>query len=188
MTHPILNKISNVFHQLIHEDLFDEPRKSSSKQCKRGKCCCKHHSSHSKKESKHTSKIKYTPPTPKYTHITPNHQPIPTKKPCLSCKKQFIQNTIHHHEHEHQHDHVHEHHEHQHDHDYEHQHHDLGYHHENHEGMVHENQENKNMDEEYRRFYYEVLPQMNIQKTTEPAYQETLENEVDHAIQFSQFD
>jgi hypothetical protein len=37
-------------------------------------------------------------------------------------------------------------------------------------------------DEEYRRFYYQTLPQMNIQKTVSSS----IEYEVDHAIHYAE--
>jgi hypothetical protein len=203
MTSSFLDKISNVIHKLVHDDLFDGDlkyqRKSSSKHCKKGKCCCKHRSSRSKKEVSEPKHTYSYPSIPQPTKPISNIKP-----PCHSCNKKHLhpqpiqhsQEPIHeHHHHEHYHqEHRHQEHEHHHHQEHENEHHQEHEHyheydHHDHEHKEHHqeiNHEQENMDEEYRRFYYQVLPQMNIQKSVQP--QESLENEIDHAIQYSQYD
>ena len=222
----IFRKLSNVIDKMFHEDLFDEPVKKRS--CKRGKCCCKHHSKREKISKSHVihnvvEKKEYSKPTFHKSFIPPIPKPS-IHIPCQSChsrhshheephQHQHHHHEEHHHEHNHhEHDHhEHDHHEHDHnkhdhhEHDHhehshhEHEHHEHEHHehhqynhhehehheYDHHEHVHHENHQKENTfdDEEYRRFYYQTLPQINIQKSVH-----SLEYEVDDAIRFAEND
>jgi hypothetical protein len=210
----IFRKLSNVIDKMFHEDLFDEPVKKRS--CKRGKCCCKHRSKREKsslKEVVHVEKGEYLKSTihkPSSSYFIPPIPKTPSQIPCQSCHSRHHptehhhQEPYHHHHeepnqhhhyeqshHHHEEDHHYHHHQEEHDHDHHHQeeyHHHHDHEHEHEHEHVHENQQKTDTfdDEEYRRFYYQTLPQINIQKSVQPNY--SLEYEVDDAIRFAEND
>ncbi len=165
-----------------------------------------YHSIEKTKERKHHShkeKQSIIPeiPSPKKTVYTmKHHNPMPT---CSSCHTSTPLHTIQQNHYHDQHHHYEEHHDHHHDHNHHEEHHNHNHHEEHHNHNHHEEHHNHNHheeyhhsqnvndhyhkeeeidDEEYRRFYYQMLPQMNIQKTVRPS----IEYEVDHAIHYAE--
>ena len=191
----IFRKLSNVIDHMFTDNLFDEPVKKRS--CKRGKCCCKHHSKGEKISKKiiHdlVGKQEYSKPKFHKSFIPPIPKPS-IHIPCQSCHSRHShheephqhhhhEETHQHHHHEEPHHHEHEHHEHEH---HEHEHHEHEHHeYHHHEHDHHDNHQTENIfdDDEYRHFYYQTLPQMNIQKSVH-----SLEYEVDDAIRFAEND